>query len=302
MEDTLKISVGIPAYNEEGNIGFLIESILSQKETGWSLLEIIISSDASTDNTKGIVSSYKDDRITFIDNSKREGQAVRQNQIVQKFVGDVLILLNADVIPNGQDFITNFIKPFSKDSKVGLVGCLNKTLKAETFIEKIINKSIDLKNEIFVNLNNGQNVYSCHGHARAFSKELAKQIAWPYSVGEDAYSYFYCLEKGFSFAYNSEVSVSYRSPQTLADHYKQSLRFTKSQNDISKLFPSVNISEQYTIPKKLLLTTLVKFWIQNPVLITGYILLQLAGKFKRVEIKISDTWEVSESSKKLFKK
>ena len=45
------IEIGIPALNEEANIGYLIESLLKQDKSGYELKRILVSSDGSTDRT-----------------------------------------------------------------------------------------------------------------------------------------------------------------------------------------------------------------------------------------------------------
>lgn len=47
----LTVTIGIPAYNEEQNIGHLLVNIFNQSTSIAILDEIIIVSDGSTDNT-----------------------------------------------------------------------------------------------------------------------------------------------------------------------------------------------------------------------------------------------------------
>jgi glycosyltransferase involved in cell wall biosynthesis len=54
----LRVSVGVFAYNEAANIGFLLDALLSQKLQLAQIDEIIVVSSASTDGTDEIVSDY----------------------------------------------------------------------------------------------------------------------------------------------------------------------------------------------------------------------------------------------------
>ena len=45
------LSIGIPAFNEEANIYFLLKDLLSQKMDQFNLERIIVNSDGSTDDT-----------------------------------------------------------------------------------------------------------------------------------------------------------------------------------------------------------------------------------------------------------
>ena len=55
MKNSLTLTVGIPAYNEEANIIQLIDDILKQEYDGLELMKVIVSSDASTDSTDELV-------------------------------------------------------------------------------------------------------------------------------------------------------------------------------------------------------------------------------------------------------
>ena len=56
----LTVTIGIPAYNEEKNIGRLLRALLRQKTNGLSIKKIIVISDASTDKTSQIVRGFKE--------------------------------------------------------------------------------------------------------------------------------------------------------------------------------------------------------------------------------------------------
>ena len=66
------ISISMPAYNVEKNIGEAIESILAQSFTDW---ELIIVDDCSKDKTLAIASEYaaKDSRIRIIKRNENSG-------------------------------------------------------------------------------------------------------------------------------------------------------------------------------------------------------------------------------------
>lgn len=61
-----QISIVMSAYNAEEYVGEAIDSIIRQSFPDY---ECIIVNDGSTDGTKGIVRSYNDDRIIFVENN-----------------------------------------------------------------------------------------------------------------------------------------------------------------------------------------------------------------------------------------
>ena len=63
-----RVSVGVMAYNEERNIGKLLEALTSQLVSNDVISEIIVVSSGSTDRTDEIVSEWceRDERIALI--------------------------------------------------------------------------------------------------------------------------------------------------------------------------------------------------------------------------------------------
>ena len=88
MLNTMKIKrpsviVGIPAYNEEANILFLLNSILAQKQQNFNIMEILVVSDGSTDRTIKLVKSLKNKKIKTFNDLKRLGKGSRINQLIK---------------------------------------------------------------------------------------------------------------------------------------------------------------------------------------------------------------------------
>jgi len=296
------ISVGIPAYNEEANIRYLIESLLAQKEADFLLKEIIVISDGSSDKTVSTALSVNDKRVVVVDRKDRKGQAFRQNEILKIFKGDILVLLNADILPKDDLFLVHIIAPFEIQEKIGIVSGRGIPLPAETFFEKIINFSTSMKEEMAEKINDGNNIYLCHGHSRAFSRAFVQHFSWVGAVSEDAYSYLMCKKSGFSFFYAKDAEILYRSPQNFKDHMRQSIRFFKGQNDLGHYVSRDIVILEHKIPHNILIKTTMKYFLKNPVLFVGYITVLLMSKILSLsKKKLSVNWDVATSSKSLIK-
>lgn len=296
------VSIGIPAYNEEANIGHLINSLLNQKGGNFVLKEIIVISDASKDRTAEIIKSMSDERIVFIENKERIGKPLNQNKIVEKFTGDILLFLDADVLFSDEYYIQKMIMPFYSNENLGIVSSRIVPMEAETFFEHVVNFSVHMKEDMVRKMNNGDNVYACHGRGRAFSSAFLKQFTWDHAVNEDAYSYLMCKKLGFDFAYVRDAEILYRSPQNLKDHMRQSTRFFKGQKNLAKHMSSQMVVLEHSIPISIVFTSLVKYFFKNPLFFISYIVVLgtakvLSSKGEKVNMK----WEVSSSSKTLIK-
>ena len=133
----MDISIIIPNYNGErllkDNLPAVLESIIHYKKTKY--VEIIIADDASEDNSKEIIkkfiASIKNNNIRGIlveNNDKKErGFAKNVSRAVSKASGEILILLNTDVVPH-RDFLNSLLSHFN-DKKVFAVGCMDESIE-----------------------------------------------------------------------------------------------------------------------------------------------------------------------------
>ncbi len=115
-----KVSVGVPAYNEEDNIRRCLEAILAQDMGGHELLEVIVVSSGSTDATDAIVSAMaaEDPRVRLLRQEERRGKASANNLFMASAGGDVLIQLNADALVSEGAF-AHLLRPL-EDPEVGV--------------------------------------------------------------------------------------------------------------------------------------------------------------------------------------
>ncbi|MEM2506686.1 MAG: glycosyltransferase [Nitrososphaeria archaeon] len=101
----LRVSVCIPAYNEEKSISYVIKSIANSKLNEYVILENIIVVSDSTDKTNEIVEGFIkfDPRVKLISNNKRLGLSKAISIAIKNTKSDILVIIDADV----------FLKPHS---------------------------------------------------------------------------------------------------------------------------------------------------------------------------------------------
>lgn len=290
------ITIGIPAYNEEQNIGHLLNSLISQHISSGDLSKILVVSDASTDKTVEIVKSFSNPLTEIIQKEKREGAYKAQNMIVEITNSDILIMLNADILPADNSFIEKLVGPILADSKVGIVCGEMIASKPRTFFEKIMINSYEIKKNIYSKINQEHNLYNCVGVARAFSKKLYKKIKWPEDLPEDAYSYFLCIGSGFSFVYAPSAKLIFRTPSNFKDYLKQSTRFFGGQAKITDLFGKEVAEKEYRIPLSFMAYSILASAIKSPLLTFTYLILMTYIKLflpKSYQAK----WQIATSTK-----
>jgi len=107
MQNKSKITVIIPAYNEEGNLGQVIDEIKNSK----NLNEIIVVDNASTDKTAQIAQEHGT-KVVFC---KDKGKGYAMEKGLQYAKNEIVIFLDADV-KNYVDNVVNVLaKPIIED-------------------------------------------------------------------------------------------------------------------------------------------------------------------------------------------
>ena len=301
----LTLTIGIPAYNEEANIKNLLQAIIDQKGQNFEINEIIVYSDASTDNTVSQVKSIKDSRINLVANNKRQGKNAVQNSIFKKASGDVLVILDADILPSDNYTLNNIAKTFLNNPGVSLVSGKVSPTKPINIISKAIAYSHNVKSHIFEKCILQNPIYLCNGRIMAYKKEFYKSTTIPEMlVADDAYFCLVALSSGKKIIYQPNSEVLYTVPSTIRDHIKQSARFYGGKKQLMRVFGKDFINNQYRLP------TNVSFWfsakgvLSEPKLSFIYFCLLIISIAKsllprRVANKF---WETAKSSKKIIEK
>jgi cellulose synthase/poly-beta-1,6-N-acetylglucosamine synthase-like glycosyltransferase len=112
--------MGIMAFNEEANIGRMLEAVASQRMAKVTLTEIVVVASGCTDGTEAIVQDWarRDPRIRLISKPRREGKASAINQFLPAAREKVVVVCSADLLPES-DALEALLAPFA-DPAVGM--------------------------------------------------------------------------------------------------------------------------------------------------------------------------------------
>src|SRR3989344_4430067 len=94
------VSIGIPVYNEEKNIGKLL-GLLTRTKFQFDLKEILVICSGCTDKSVDIVKNYaqRNHKIRLLIETKRNGKYTAVNKILKHSKGDFIIFVNGDTLP-----------------------------------------------------------------------------------------------------------------------------------------------------------------------------------------------------------
>lgn len=101
------VSVIVPVYNKQNQIGRCIESVKSQSYKNW---ELVLIDDGSTDDSAFIIQSYlSDSRISYF-YKENGGVSSARNMGIKKASGEWVIFLDADdyLLPNALFILLDF--------------------------------------------------------------------------------------------------------------------------------------------------------------------------------------------------
>ena len=214
------VSICIPSYNNAEYIEKTIKSVFDQT---YDNLELIISDDASTDETKEIVERLViDSRIPVIFKTSKENRGISQNWNYSLSLAQgmyIKILPGDDVIE--PDCIAKQVACFKRNSDLALVFCARKIitrsdkhlLTARFYKDRRVSGGDVLRKSVV----NGTNVVGEPG-AVLFSHEFSKLVGefsplLPYVVDMDYWMRL--LEHGDGFA-QYELLSSFRIDQNLS--------------------------------------------------------------------------------------
>ena len=128
-----KITVLIPAYNEEECIAGTIESVLN---AGYpkGKMEIIVINDGSTDNTLKIARKYEKYGVKIID-KKNSGKAASLNVALKMAKGELIATLDSDSYAEKGAF--QKMLGYFNDEKVGAVTSVMKVHEPKNTLQKL---------------------------------------------------------------------------------------------------------------------------------------------------------------------
>lgn len=221
-QEKLKISVMIPAYNEEKGIVKTIESCLNQSRKPD---EIIVINDGSTDKTPELLKKYTG-RIKVVNLKKNTGNKSKAQEIGLKFVtGEIFITADADTKLDSK-FIENILKSFKEKEVSAVCGYVksekNNWITKVREINYITTQTIYKKAQSHLGA-----IFVLSGCCSAFrTKDFIESVSFDHDNLTEDLDFTYRLKlAGKRIEFNDKAIVYTQDPNNLKSYFKQLKRW-----------------------------------------------------------------------------
>ena len=159
MESKKKLTVLIPAFNEEKTICKVLEKINSVKLINDTEKEIIIINDCSTDSTETVVANYLEENscnnVRIFNHPKNAGKGAAIHTGIKEASGDYIVIQDADLEYNPTEY-NILLKPMIDgiaDVVYGSRFMGGRAHRVLLFWHSVGNKFLTILSNMFTNLN-----------------------------------------------------------------------------------------------------------------------------------------------------
>ena len=111
-----QVSVVMATYNHAGFVRQAAESVLRQRGVEF---EFLVADDGSTDGTREMVESIRDDRLHFMPHAVNRGAGVVTNELIRAARGEFVALMNSDDQWIGEDKLAHQMQVLQDNPAVG---------------------------------------------------------------------------------------------------------------------------------------------------------------------------------------
>jgi len=258
-----KISIIIPAYNEEKVIANTIEALL---ETKYPKKEIIFVDDGSKDNTLHIATQYKD-KIKVL-HKENGGKATAINYGMIYSTGEIIVIVDADTII-GRHSLKEIVKGFELNENVAAVAGNIKVRNRTNWLTKcqaleyitgiqIVRRAFDVFGSITI----------VPGALGAFRKSYLSE-AGAYgkdTIVEDFDQTIKLLKAGLITQGSTKATAYTEVPNTLRDFFAQRKRWYRGNLQVLKRHSDALTNPRYGYLQKLSMPYLFLGMIITPII------------------------------------
>ncbi len=243
IDEFIKISIIVPAYNEEVTISSCIKSML---DLNYPSYEVIVVDDGSSDNTFNEASKHSDKGVKVI-RQKNTGKPGAINTGIRNSSGEVVITVDADskLHPDALKWIS---RRFASNPRLGAVAG-NVKIDKPTGLLKILQS---LEYTTAINLGRkSQSLLHCvmivPGAIAALKTQVLKEIGYfpQDTFAEDFDITMKILQAGYHVEYESRAIAFTQAPESIEDFMKQRRRWYRGMAQVLAKYQKMYLNPRY---------------------------------------------------------
>ncbi len=289
----LACTIGIMAYNEEKNIGLLLDRIFRQKLNQVAIDKVIVVASGCTDQTVTIIEDFRKrfSKLELIIQPRRQGKSSAINLFLKRVTTPFVVLESADTQPLSNT-IEQLISPLADDN-VGMCGCQPQP-------QNNPNTFMGFTNHLLWRIHHLLSLERPKMGEMVAFKNIVPQIPEASAVDETSIE---------SFIYKQGLKIKYVPEAIVANYGAENIRdFIKQRRRIYAGHSAIKCQEQYCvatlnglkifwlISKNIKLNFKTLFWLIGAIGLEIYG--RLLGYYDFFIKKNNHTvWEIAESTK-----
>ncbi len=219
-----KISILVPAYNEELTIAAKIENCLAVDYPA-DKLEVLIGSDCSSDRTADIVRENSDPRVRFFEMERRSGKIGVLNRLIENVQGQILLFTDANAFFE-RDAVRKLIRHF-EDPTVGAV-CGRQDMIPPAGVREVRGENLYRKFEIYLKTleSNLGGTTGAFGGFYALRRDLFRTYLDDGSL-DDVVTLLQTVEQGKRVVFEAEAFSHEETSGSLSEEFRRRVRIGK---------------------------------------------------------------------------
>jgi cellulose synthase/poly-beta-1,6-N-acetylglucosamine synthase-like glycosyltransferase len=207
------VSVVTAARNSSGLIAEKLANF-SALDYPRDRLQLVVASDASTDDTHEIVRAATDDRVSLVVSTSREGKAAALNRAVAATTGELLLFSDADALL-APDAVTRLAAHFD-DPEIGGVCGLRMLARSASGIDGAQARYVTIDSSIKTWESRRGRITSNDGKIHMIRRELYRPI--PGDVTDDLFTALSVIGAGYKFIFDPHARAVIRPPSHSPRH------------------------------------------------------------------------------------
>ena len=215
-KEKIRCSVCITAYNEESNIGKILDAMINQHLHEVAISEIVVVASACTDNTVPIIREImaQESRVKLIEQERRLGKTAAINAFLKVAQEDICVLESGDTLPH-EAAVEHMVRMF-RDPNVGMTGAHKVPVNTPDHLASLFTYlRLQLEHELSLDIPR-------LGEMIAFRK-VFDQIP-PDVAMDEAFVEAIMVKRGMAVHYAPDAVVYNTGPTTISDFVRQRRR------------------------------------------------------------------------------